>query len=1143
MHGCRPPNLPPIQPEEGPRLRRVESLRMSIVQLRNLRISPPPPACAPCQHLKSTATVPAKGRKVLENLCLTYPPVSSVLRVHVKIDGKEFFQSIAVPTAESCVLSGEYNDILPSSFKNLQIVIVETIDGRIQRQLGRKSLKRREIISQSHQDIWLPIGAPLQVPVPGKPNISQQPICEELGQVLLDIDFDHRTKELEFRLLDCTHWNRWTPPCCLTAASSSSSSACSYQKSHRSLHSQGSSPYSSRSDLSVPRFEATLPRALQHPQLLHHRSLPGDALSVANSPLLQPKKGSLVVSPKLGAKFQKNASFQQSQDRKRHPSIGSQPLPKPHPDLPPPFGTPGAPLYLIATVITPHGQTLMRKLQIVERRGLDPVRIDCRSVLPSTSNSFEFPAQPLPNSDKPPSLCIKVCSEPVVDDTSCYGTVQVELDPQTMFPRENNPIGPNWYSVKSRSTLTVPTISPIPDKALTTATVPSNSSSASSSASSAGSTPDSDLVQARKKSKTEANQVGEMRIRLWYSLDEVLPLCHYEQLYSALIASLNHRPHSTSLIALIQELNIDMETIARPLMKIFVHAKEIRTFFRIITVDYLSGSHDVNTLFRSQSMCSKVMYEMMKFVGQEYLLVSLKPLIDLIYAERKCCEIDPSKLKPGDTVDQNLRNIMVYSELAFSRVVDSWHRCPQMLCEVFSELRTVVGEFFPGREDIGRLALSSFLIMRFFAAAILNPKLYGLKREAPEANVSRTLVLISKVLQRLANCVVSQNPLTTKEQWLTPVLERLSDESHKKAMIQFLDSVSHYEEADQPPSSPGSEMSTTTGLSSQLTAEVPVLLKTGHMVERRAGSDKKRSFKNFIHQKRRFVSLTETELSWQKVKENGSGNELEPKGSFALSEITSVSPLTDSKHSFCVATAISEVHFQANSLSDMNEWMILIQKQQRRHMMLASRPSHQTDRMVDVDMERELELIHNTLSKNLDKLSSWQQALETQLQDRPIEIDLSPALEKIVESGRGDEEKNDFRRQLLDTINVAIDITQQIQLAHKAARNFDLKILKPPKSQPHTPNSPLASPTALLARTLDAAKVRNGSNPTTPTSPNAPQNPFSSMLVDSENYLHLRAGGGTKRVRKPAPNSLYDSKSQLSASISSLGPPPKSPTA
>lgn len=38
--------------------------------------------------------------------------------------------------------------------------------------------------------------------------------------------------------------------------------------------------------------------------------------------------------------------------------------------------------------------------------------------------------------------------------------------------------------------------------------------------------------------------------------------------------------------------------------------------------------------------------------------------------------------------------------------------------------------------------------------------------------------------------MVSTHPLTQKEEWLTPVLTRFSDDHHKSAMIEFLDSVS-----------------------------------------------------------------------------------------------------------------------------------------------------------------------------------------------------------------------------------------------------------------------------------------------------------------------------------------------------------------
>jgi hypothetical protein len=182
----------------------------------------------------------------------------------------------------------------------------------------------------------------------------------------------------------------------------------------------------------------------------------------------------------------------------------------------------------------------------------------------------------------------------------------------------------------------------------------------------------------------------------------------------------------------------------------------------------------------------------------------------------------------------------------------------------------------------------------------------------------RTLVLISKVLQRLANCVVSEKPLTTKEEWLTPILERVSDATHKQSMIRFLDIVSNaatYIEPSTPPSPASSSASPS------LIEEVdsrPSTLKFGHMIERRSGSDKKRSFKNLIHQKKRYVTLTENELTWQKVKEGN--DDLEPKGNFAVSEIVSVAPLPESKNSFCVGTLNAEVHFQAANTLEMNEW-------------------------------------------------------------------------------------------------------------------------------------------------------------------------------------------------------------------------------
>lgn len=87
-------------------------------------------------------------------------------------------------------------------------------------------------------------------------------------------------------------------------------------------------------------------------------------------------------------------------------------------------------------------------------------------------------------------------------------------------------------------------------------------------------------------------------------------------------------------------------------------------------------------------------------------------------------------------------------------------------------------------------------------------------------DVSRTLVLVSKILQRLANCVVSANPLVIKEQWLTPVLTRFLDDAHKTAMINFLDGIS----------SQNFNSSNSENYAPMVQQKTPVLLKYGFVL-------------------------------------------------------------------------------------------------------------------------------------------------------------------------------------------------------------------------------------------------------------------------------------------------------------------------
>ncbi|VDN31865.1 unnamed protein product [Gongylonema pulchrum] len=155
-------------------------------------------------------------------------------------------------------------------------------------------------------------------------------------------------------------------------------------------------------------------------------------------------------------------------------------------------------------------------------------------------------------------------------------------------------------------------------------------------------------------------QLGELRLRLFYTAEHVLPLEFYKPLQLNLINSLNLRPFCASPVGILEYLpSVDTARIARPLMKIFVQAELIRPLLRVLCSSDILKCQDVNTLFRSQSLATKVIHEQMKFYGHHYLVISIKPVIDMIYNERKCCEVDPMKLRQGDSLESNKVNILL----------------------------------------------------------------------------------------------------------------------------------------------------------------------------------------------------------------------------------------------------------------------------------------------------------------------------------------------------------------------------------------------------------------------------------------------------------------------------------------------------
>ena len=152
-------------------------------------------------------------------------------------------------------------------------------------------------------------------------------------------------------------------------------------------------------------------------------------------------------------------------------------------------------------------------------------------------------------------------------------------------------------------------------------------------------------------------------------------------------------------------------------------------YHRRLAEHEISKLTDATTIFRGNTLVSKMMDEAMKLSGLHYLHLTLRPIVELILHEKKPCEIDPTRIKERTSIEQNLNNLHEYVEKVFEAIIQSAAKCPPMLCQIFFDLRESATKYFPHNKEVRYSVVSGFIFLRFFAPAILGPKLFDLTAE------------------------------------------------------------------------------------------------------------------------------------------------------------------------------------------------------------------------------------------------------------------------------------------------------------------------------------------------------------------------------------------------------------------------------
>ncbi|XP_021921694.1 neurofibromin isoform X3 [Zootermopsis nevadensis] len=207
-----------------------------------------------------------------------------------------------------------------------------------------------------------------------------------------------------------------------------------------------------------------------------------------------------------------------------------------------------------------------------------------------------------------------------------------------------------------------------------------------------------------------------------------------------------------------------MDELARVFVTLF-DAKHLLSpllwnmFYREVEV-----SDCMQTLFRGNSLGSKIMAFCFKIYGASYLQSLLEPLIrPLLEEASQSFEVDPARLDPSEDIEENRRNLVALTQKVFDAIISSADKFPPQLRSMCHCLYQVLSKRFPQfpQNNIG--AVGTVIFLRFINPAIVSPQEMGIVSKQVPPPVKRGLMLMSKILQNIANHVEF-----SKEQHMLP---------------------------------------------------------------------------------------------------------------------------------------------------------------------------------------------------------------------------------------------------------------------------------------------------------------------------------------------------------------------------------------
>ncbi|XP_063309776.1 ras GTPase-activating protein 1 [Pelobates fuscus] len=280
---------------------------------------------------------------------------------------------------------------------------------------------------------------------------------------------------------------------------------------------------------------------------------------------------------------------------------------------------------------------------------------------------------------------------------------------------------------------------------------------------------------------------GSLRVRVRYSMEKIMPEEEYNEFKELILQKELHVVNALSHVC-----GQDRTLLASILLRIFLHEKMESLLLRTLNDKEISVEDEATTLFRATTLASTLMEQYMKATATPFVHHALKDTILKILESKLSCELNPSKLEKNEDVNANLAHLLTILSELVEKIFMAAEILPPTLRYIYGCLQKSVQQKWPSNNTMRTRVVSGFVFLRLICPAILNPRMFNIISDSPSPTAARTLTLVAKSLQNLANLV----EFGAKEPYMEGVNPFIKSNKHR--MIMFLDELGNVPELPDP---------------------------------------------------------------------------------------------------------------------------------------------------------------------------------------------------------------------------------------------------------------------------------------------------------------------------------------------------------